>query len=471
MAELNIVSVGIDVCGAKYVSHKDRESLSQYDIIIFSADVVKGLRLYFNEFSSGEKYLNKPQYEELDSVCKHWKKELDKAFKTGKLIFVILSPQQKITVHSGSISHTKTGTTYTTSIFDTYSCFPFELNSRSVNGNIMKCAKNKYKHITENLYKNLQPHTKFNAEFISVPDDAVPILTTKTDDVLGFLREHESCGKYLFWPHINMENRDFFEYNHEEDKSYWSPAGIKVSKILINALVQLYKTKNTEQEPVPDWVRDNATFVSNKEAELLKDKKDTEEQIKGLTEHLTIIEKELEQEAELKVLLYGTGHELENAVNKALGILGLRAENYKHPTETLEIDNLIKYGDMEIIGETEGKEKDIHNDKISQLVTNLSQYYTLEIDRLNQKPKGVLFGNPERKKTCENRKLTFTEKCMQISRTEKIALVLTKDLFRVAFYLKDHPDENYKKTCIDAIINTQSGVVQFPDIPVIASSK
>ena len=114
MAELNIVSVGIDVCGAKYVSHKDRESLSQYDIIIFSADIIKGFGLYFNEFSSGEKYLNKPQYEELDSVCRHWKKELDKAFKTGKLIFVILAPQQKITVHSGSILHTKTETTYTT---------------------------------------------------------------------------------------------------------------------------------------------------------------------------------------------------------------------------------------------------------------------------------------------------------------------------------------------------------------------
>lgn len=465
MSKLNIVSVGIEVYGAKCVSHKDRESLSQYDIIIFSANIIQDMNLSFDRFSSGKKYLDSQQYEELDSACAHWRKELDKAFKTGKLIFVILSPQQKITVHSGGVSYNKTETIYTTSVFDTYSCFPFELNSRIVNGSIMKCVKNKYKHITEELYKNLKSNTTFNTEFISIPDDAVPVLATKTNDVLGFLRENESCGKYLFWPYMDMQKEDFFEYNHEEDKTYWSPAGIKVSNILINALVQLYKTKNLEKESVPDWVQNNMAFVSNKETELLTDKKDTETQIKALTEHLMVTEKELEQEAELKVLLYGTGHELEKAVNKALRILGLQAENYKHQTETLEIDNLIKYGDMEIIGETEGKEKDIHNDKISQLVTNLSQYYMLEIDRLAQKPKGVLFGNPERKIPCENRQLTFTEKCMQISRTEKIALVLTKDLFKVVLYLKNHPDESYKKACANIIINTESGIVKFPDIP------
>lgn len=465
MAELNIVSVGIGVCGTNYVSHKDRESLSQYDIIIFYSNIINGLGLYFNEFSSGEKYLSKPQYEKLDSACKHWKKELDRAFKTGKLIFVISAPQKNVTVHSGSILRSKLETTYQTSNFDSYSCFPFELSSRNTNGTLIKSSRNKYVDITKELYEKLSTYTSFNTEFTEIPDDALKTLTTKTGEIVGFIREHESGGKYVFWPYLDMNNNAFTTYDAEKKQTFWTKEGEKVSNILIQELIKLYKTKNSEQEPVPDWVQNNTVFVSNKEAELLTDKKDTKEQIKALTEHLAITEKELEQEAELKVLLYGTGHSLENAVNKALSILGLQAENYKHPTETLEIDNLIKYGNMEIIGETEGKEKDIHNDKISQLVTNLSQYYTLEIDRLNQKPKGVLFGNPERKTPCENRRLTFTEKCMQISRTEKIALVLTKDLFVVALYLKDHPDESYKKACVDAIINTESGIVQFPNIP------
>ncbi len=472
MAELNIVSIGVDFYGIKNVPYDSKESLSQYDIIIFDANSINGLRLHFNTFSSGEKYLDKPQYEKLDSTCRYWKKELDRAYTNGKLIFVLSYPQKRIVVHSGGVSYDKGKVErYTTSDFDSYSCFPFKLASRSTNGTLMCSAKNRYEYITKNIYKDLELYTSFNTEFTEMPQEAVPILTTKTGEPVGFLYENQNGGKYIFWPNIDVYNQDFFEYNKEANETYWTEEGKKVGNILKQWLVKLYKTKNLEQEPAPDWVQNNAAFISNKEAELLKDKKDTEEQIKGLIEHLTITEKELEQETELKVLLYGTGHELENAVNKALGILGLRAENYKHPTETLEIDNLIKYDDMEIIGETEGKEKDIHNDKISQLVTNLSQYYTLEIDRLNQKPKGVLFGNPERKTPCENRKLTFTEKCMQISRTEKIALVLTKDLFRVVLYLKDHPDENYKKTCIDAIINTESGIVQFPDIPVIASSK
>ncbi len=465
MAELNIVSVGIDVCGTKYVSHKDRESLSQYDIIIFYSNIINGLGLYFNEFSSGEKYLSKPQYEKLDSACKHWKKELDRAFKTGKLIFVISAPQKSVTVHSGSILRSKLETTYQTSNFNSYSCFPFELSSRNTNGTLIKSSKNKYANITKELYEKLSMYTSFDTEFTEIPNDAIKTLTTKTGEIVGFIRENESGGKYVFWPYLDMNNDAFTTYDAEKNQSFWTKEGKKVSDILIQELIKLYKSKNLEKELVPEWVQGNGTFVSNKESRLLKKKAATEKQIKDLIEQSSIIDKELEQEAELKVLLYGTGHELEHAVNKALGILGLQAQNYKHPKETLEIDNLIKYGDVEIIGETEGKEKDIHNDKISQLVTNLSQYYTLEIDRLNQKPKGVLFGNPERKTPCENRQLTFTKKCMQISRTEKIALVLTKDLFGVALYLKDHPDKNYKKACVDAIINTESGIVHFPDIP------
>lgn len=466
MAELNIASVGIDVCGVKYISHSDKESLSQYDIVIFNADIIGGLGLLYESLPSGEEFLSRNNYLKLNTACNHWHQELDNIYRNGKLVFILSSPQEKIMVHSGGVLYEKNKVqTYRTSMFDTYSCLPLSLISRNTNGDIMKMVKNKYQNITKELYEKLQEYTYFDTEFTEVPDIAMPILTTRTGDMVGFLCENPNGGKYLFWPRIDMENKKFFHYNEEKNQTFWTEEGEKVSNILIQELIKLYKTKNSEQEPVPDWVQNNTLFISNKEAELLTDKKDTKEQIKALTEHLAITEKELEQESELKVLLYGTGHSLENAVNKALGILGLQAKNYKHPTETLEIDNLIKYGDMEIIGETEGKEKDIHNDKIRQLVTNLSQYYTLEIDRLNQKPKGVLFGNPERKTPCENRRLTFTEKCMQISRTEKIALVLTKDLFVVALYLKDHPDESYKKACVDAIINTESGIVQFPNIP------
>ena len=466
MAELNMASVGVCVCGMKCISHADKESLSQYDIVIFNADIIGGLGLLYESLPSGEEFLSRSDYLKLNMACNHWHQELNNMYQNGKLVFILSSPQEKIMVHSGGVSYEKNKVqTYRTSMFDTYSCLPLSLVSRNTNGDIMKMVKHKYQNITKELYEKLQEYTYFDTEFTEVPDGVVPVLTTRTGDTIGFLCENSKGGKYLFWPRIDMDNKKLFHYNEEKNQTFWTKEGEKVGNIIIQELTKLYKTKNFEKEPIPDWVRNNNAFVGKKEAELLTDKKDTEEQIKTLTEHLTIIDKDLEQEEELKVLLYGTGHELEKAVNKALGILGLQAENYKHPTETLEIDNLIKYDDMEIIGETEGKEKDIHNDKISQLVTNLSQYYTLEIDLLTQKPKGVLFGNPERKTPCENRQLTFTEKCMQISRTEKIALVLTKDLFGIALYLKDHPDESYKKACVDAIINTESGIVQFPDIP------
>jgi hypothetical protein len=142
----------------------------------------------------------------------------------------------------------------------------------------------------------------------------------------------------------------------------------------------------------------------------------------------------------------------------------LKVENYRFRTKDLEIDNLIEYNGKKIIGETEGKDKDaIAVGKIRQLIINKEEYYLEEMEKSSIEPKGILFGNPERHKPIAERTLDFTEACKQLSISKKIALVKTQDLFDAVLYLKNNPDKkDFAKKCIEAMINTESGIVQFP---------
>jgi hypothetical protein len=76
-----------------------------------------------------------------------------------------------------------------------------------------------------------------------------------------------------------------------------------------------------------------------------------------------------------------------------------------------------------------------------------------------------LFGNAESLIEPEKRKLDFTEKCRSGAEREKIALVRTIDLFAVAKYLNESNDENFAKSCRDAIHSGLGTVVQFPAVP------
>jgi hypothetical protein len=86
------------------------------------------------------------------------------------------------------------------------------------------------------------------------------------------------------------------------------------------------------------------------------------------------------------------------------------------------------------------------------------------MEYIGDKPRGVLFGNPQRNIEAKNRTLTFTKTCLEISKTNRIPLILTKDLFSVVRYIKDTNDLAFAKKCVEVIFNTEYGIVKFPDI-------
>lgn len=164
----------------------------------------------------------------------------------------------------------------------------------------------------------------------------------------------------------------------------------------------------------------------------------------------------------MSALLYETGKPLENAVSKALKILGyVQAENYNDGK--LELDQVIvsPEGDR-FIGECEGKDSTAINvDKFRQL--NDSLYEDFQREEVQEKANGIIFGNPQRLSEPDKRTLTFTEKCINNARREKVGLVLTMDLFKAAKRVADTGDEEYARKCRQAIKEQLGEVVVFPE--------
>ncbi|MDN5477993.1 MAG: hypothetical protein L0G39_13735, partial [Chryseobacterium sp.] len=162
-------------------------------------------------------------------------------------------------------------------------------------------------------------------------------------------------------------------------------------------------------------------------------------------------------------LIFESGKPLENAVLRALEILGYKAENYDDGV--LELDQvIISPENYRYIGECEGKDnKSIDITKFRQLQDSLNEDFQRE--EIEEKAFGLLFGNPHRNIQIENRGDFFTTKCLKGAEREKIGLVKTIDLFFICKYLSENDDESFKKECRETIHQNLGKIVEFPKIP------
>lgn len=146
-----------------------------------------------------------------------------------------------------------------------------------------------------------------------------------------------------------------------------------------------------------------------------------------------------------------------------LELLGYKAENYNDGI--LELDHIITSPDGDrFIGEAEGKDTSAINiDKFRQLAVNIQE--DLQRDEVENSATGILFGNGFRLTKPSERAEQFTTKCINTAKSSNCVLVRTTDLFNVAKYAKESKDENFAKSCRDAIKNSVGKIVDFPTVP------
>ena len=461
-----IITIGYEVPGRHddYVDFGDSVSFMDADVVLISPDSIRPWGDWVSFTSSDGGCYNVDASNRYIKNITHLKKELKDHLRAGKNVFIFLTQEEKKCLASGVSSPKKGQNTYSTFTYSNYEFLPIDIGKiTSASGKVIHPTGNP---IFSEFYNNFKKNIEYEL-YVENPREAEIVFTGKDKSkILGAIYKVGS-GHLVTLPTINFNEKDFTEIKEDEDgeeREFWNTKGLAFGNSFIDCLLKIDQSLASESEktPAPDWVS-NEQFLGKKEKSLYDSIQNNLEKIEKIQLENEKLKIELEEERRLKDLLFEQGKPLEDAVIKALKILGYKAENYDDGD--LEMDQIIispeKY---RYIGENEGKDNKVINiTKFRQLVDALNADFARE--EIQEKAFGILFGNAERLKDPEKRKLDFTDKCKSGAEREKIALIKTIDLFAVAKYLNENENKTFQKVCRDAIHKGLGQIVEFPEIP------
>lgn len=448
----------------KCISPYGRPSLMDADILLIDPEVLQpnGDWVKFTS-SDGGCYNVETSKKYLEKVS-HIRKEITDHFRAGKTVFVFLS-QEKVHSLATSISSPRKGEkSYSTMHHSNYSFLPSSIGTlTSAHGKNVTFTGNP---IFASFYNQFKADLSFEIYLENIGEGEAIFTGRDKSKILGAVYKIED-GHLITLPVLKYLESDFTEIKIAEDGieyEFWNEEGKIFGQNLVKYLLEIDNklTSDSKKTPTPVWATKKQFTIKNEKL-LLGRMAKNEKKIAEIKEENDEIKIQLEKEVQLKDLLFEKGKPLETAVIKALKILGYAAESYDDGD--LEIDQVITSPEgIRYIGESEGKDnKDINVTKYRQLLHALAQDFAR--DEVEEKAFGILFGNAERFKDPEERKLDFTQKCKTDARREKIALIKTVDLFAASKYLSEKTDEAYKKACRDAIHKYLGEIVVFPTVP------
>lgn len=450
-----------------YIMLDSKRSLSDSDIIIFNPDFEHSNYSTYDYSSSDQTYEGKKLYSKSSSTkilehSKYWKNEILHFVENGGTVFIILNKRDDFYVYTGTLSFSGTGrnqkTTEHVSPYSNYNFLPFsKIEFNSASGKVVVPNNNMF----ADFFKTFQDYISYEV-YLKGESIENPTFTTKNKDRILGTNLKVKHGVVIFLPNINLDKPEFTDYNSKTDKDTWSPEAIKIGKAFLSSIAEIDKTvkKTTEKTPKPSWVQSEEFNLkdSTKTENIIKINEEIIIKKSRENENLKII---LDEQESLKDLLFESGKPLENVVIKALKILGYNAENYDDGE--LELDQIILSPEgQRFKGECEGKDlKDIDVTKFRQLLDGLNADF--EKETITEKAFGLLFGNPQRLFHPDERKLSFTAKCLSGAKREKIGLIKTEDLFRICKIIQGNSDIEYAKKCRDAIFEQLGGIIEFPE--------
>jgi hypothetical protein len=460
-----IFSIGYEIPGNsdKYIDFSSEQSLMDADILLISPDSFEPNGDWVNFTSSDSGCYNIEPSKIYKQRIHQLKKELSDHLNSGRNVFLFLSKEEKYSLASG-VTLDKKVNRYSTETYSNYDFLPIDMGRlTSASGKHIEFSGNL---IFRPFYNNFKTNLEYQL-YIESSGATQTIFTGKDKTkILGAVYK-KGAGNLITLPCLEYDRKKFIIPKKDrkgEEKEYWSKEAFEFGHKLVDCLIQMDSDlrKSSDKTPVPSWALGNA-LTGIKEKGILESIAEKEKnifEIKGNIDKLNI---ELAQEQILKDLLFEQGKPLENAVIKALKILGYSATNYDDGE--LELDQVIVSPEgNRYIGECEGKnEKAIDIEKLRQLIESMNADFAKE--EVQEKAFGILFGNPQRLISPEQRTQDFTQKCKTGASREKIALVKTIDLFYIAKYLNETNNEDFKQKCREVIHAGLGKIVVFPDIP------
>lgn len=292
-----------------------------------------------------------------------------------------------------------------------------------------------------------------------------PLVVTKTGNKpVGAILTGQQGGHLLVLPYFSFEDEAYYKESKESETGLeWTKEALILSGKFLSSVIEIDKILRSRDErtPAPAWTL-GSSYVLPREVGLQEQGLKIESEISRLQEERKALKERLQAEGELRNLLYEKGAILEEAILKALKLLGFTANNYKDSES--EFDAIFESPEGRFLGEAESKDNAAVNvDKIRQLEMNIQEDYAKE--GVETIAKGVLFGNAFRLIEPAARMEFFTKKCVSAALRSGIALMRTPDLFTVCQYLSDTWDPDFARLCREAIFAAAGVVVVFPSPP------
>ena len=456
--------------GAESYAHHHEVSLDDADLVLFGLPRAP---------YADDTYLGRPRLSDYPSfwymeLLGRWRTELLSAVNAGKTVFVVLTAPQSVYVATGDVEVSGTGRNaqrkHKVTERSNMDALPCSLDGvvPGVGSEIRGVPRSR---VLRAYWTRFGPLSRYEMRF-SPKEGLKPLLTTRNpEQVVSAVFTSKNGGHLVLLPPMDLgdDDEDYDDEDEEEEPDDGRADSTDDSPFRLNSIDLVRRLLEVDAElrggapsPPPDWAQTSEyeTAAQRRLREDLLKVQEVERQARKQQEDLRA---SLEDSSVLQGLLFAQGRPLEDAVLRALKLMGVDAARVADGDS--EFDAVFTIDGHRMLGEAEGRDKAaIAIDKITQLERNVAENFAR--DEVTEHAHGVLFGNPQRLVPPDERTRTFTEKCLTSAKRNNFGLVLTHKMFEPAAYLEASDDAEYAAACRATIANTKGELVEFPEVPV-----
>lgn len=449
--------------GLELLSLSSKRSLLDADIVVMRPSLRE---FHSDDYYQGLRSLDDNASFQAQNALSAWSEKLKAARDAKKTVIFLMPEKEDVFVDTGQRTYSGTGrnrqTTRHVAEFDNYKFIPANnYDPKFESGTAIVPTRELGPFAT--LYEHYKGRWQYNCYLNS--DKLRTLLVTKSGrHTVGAI----TPSGFILLPDIDFGLSDIWQYSNSGNLKYKdgervpTDAAAKAAFAFRDQLVALRNALVSEVEstPPPDWSA-NSSYRLPQEYSLESDINELNTELQELAARKDRLADQLADAGELRSLLYGTGKQLERAVQRALTILGFKTAPYSDGVS--EFDVIFESQEGRFIGEVEGKDASTVNvAKISQLRRNVDEDF--QRDEVEFPATGVLFGNGFRLESPATRGECFTEKVVKSAPTLGIALVRTSDLFEATKIALETGDEEFSLQCRRAIADSVGEIVQFPTV-------
>jgi hypothetical protein len=363
-------------------------------------------------------------------------KEFREVLSTGGTLALMVPPPLKAYLDTGRRTYSGTGRNRHETIivdeFDFLRVLPVRLETAVAQGQQISFGSDEFGSILRTIEADLE----YRAVIESAVSTVIGTIAGAVSPVCAMVRTEGLSGRMLLLPHVLSRS----EYKSEKE---W----LRACARFLDAIISLHKRYVGESDPAPAWIEQYRTVPEIKMHRALGE---LQERFDAISEEMLGVRASIDEVRAKKVLLYGTGRELEIAVAQALAAMGVAVQE----GDAARTDLILSWKGKTAVAEVKGLTKSAGETSAVQAEKWVSEYHATK----GVEPKGILIINTFRGKPLAQRGNSFPAQMLTYVKRKELALVTTQQLFNALESVGSAPAE--VERFLDALFETV-GVVEL----------